>query len=84
MEAARETLRLICLIAALIVTALFPGIYSSYEQPSELGFRELGYAGPTAERSLLLRMYLRGWLCFSCGNGCWSYCCSSGSTSCQC
>ena len=50
LDAGTEALRAIAIVAALIVTALFPGIFASFEKPEDLKF---GYGQED------VRMYLR-------------------------
>ena len=58
-EAASDALRAIAIVAALIVTALFPGIFAVYEQPEQLGFGAPVYGGALSNSSWQVRMYLR-------------------------
>ena len=55
-DGASEALRAIAIIAALIITALFPGIFSGYEKVEDLGY---GVNELSPEDSKRVRMYMR-------------------------
>ena len=54
-----KVLDAIIVVAALIVTALFPGIFATYEQPKDMMFGQLGFGELSVKSDLRMRMYMR-------------------------